>query len=141
MTGIPGKRALPVLPHPDHLRKQAKVRLVAMKARASGARLAEAQAVLAREYGFASWAALLAEVARRGESPRGQYARIRRAPVAPLVPGFLLGLPPDDEGGLNQAFVRSGVIAQTGFLLAILAGVGLVLWTMHLLGMPFRGAR
>src|SRR5256885_1419821 len=86
MTGDSGKRQLPPLPHSHHLRKQAKARLAAMKAKMPSARLADAQLILAREYGFSNWAALQAEVARRGAGPLGQRANVRRAHVAPLYP-------------------------------------------------------
>ena len=86
MTGSNGKRQLPSIPHPDHLRKQAKARLAAMRAKAPATRLAEAQGLIAREYGFASWAALQAEVASRVQSPNGQWRKVRRAHVAPLYP-------------------------------------------------------
>src|SRR5579864_1644611 len=43
---------LPLLPHPGHLRKQAKARLAAMRRAAPSTRLAEAQGLIAREYGF-----------------------------------------------------------------------------------------
>src|SRR6185369_2789587 len=62
MTGNSGKRVLPPLPNSHHLRKQAKARLATMKAKVPGARLADAQLILAREYGFSNWAALQAEV-------------------------------------------------------------------------------
>ena len=49
MTGDNGKRQLPSIPHPDHLRKQAKARLAAMRTKMPTARLADAQGVIARE--------------------------------------------------------------------------------------------
>jgi hypothetical protein len=59
-TSNTGKRPLPPLPHPDHLRKEAKARLAELKTRVPSARLADVQFTLAREYGFANWAALQA---------------------------------------------------------------------------------
>lgn len=130
MTGNSGKRQLPSIPHPDHLRKQAKARLAAMRAKMPTARLAEAQGLIAREYGFASWAALQAEVEQRVQSPRGQWRKVQRAHVAPLYPerfrqdGLL-----DDEANIqaNQRFFLVGAAAQIGFLLAALVGLAL-LW-------------
>lgn len=58
MTSIAGKRTLPLTPHHDHLRKEAKARLAELKMRVPSARLADVQFTLAREYGFANWAAL-----------------------------------------------------------------------------------
>jgi hypothetical protein len=131
MTGN-GKRQLPSIPHPDHLRKQAKARLAAMRAKMPTARLAEAQGVIAREYGFASWAALQAEVTSRVQSPRGQWRKVQRAHLAPLYPerfrqdGLL-----DDEANIqtNVRFFMAGAAAQIGFLVAALAGLALLFIT------------
>ena len=46
---------LPYRPSLDHLRKQARERLRQLRQQNPGARLAEAQHAIAREYGFASW--------------------------------------------------------------------------------------
>ena len=53
---------LPPRPNLDHLKKQAKDRLVALQAASPGAQLADAQHALARDYGFASWPKLKAHV-------------------------------------------------------------------------------
>ena len=138
MTGNNGKRQLPGVPHPDHLRKQAKARLAAMRTKMPTARLADAQGVIAREYGFANWAALQAEVASRAQSPRGQWRKVQRAHVAPLYPerfrqdGLL-----DDEANIqtNLRFFMAGAAAQIGFLFAALVGLALLFVTpaqMHL---------
>ena len=132
MTDDKDKRQLPAIPHPDHLRKQAKARLAAMRAKIPTARLAEAQGVIAREYGFASWAALQAEVASRVQSPNGQWRKVRRAHVAPLYPerfrqdGLL-----DDEANIqtNLRFFLAGAVAQIGFLFAALVGLALLFIT------------
>jgi hypothetical protein len=55
---------LPGQPSAEHLRKQAK-RL----AKAGGLRLTAAQHQLARDHGFANWAALMREVAARTRAP------------------------------------------------------------------------
>ena len=65
MTVNTGKRMLPLTPHPDHLRKEAKSRLASLKGRMPSVRLTDVQLILAREYGFANWGMLQAEVARR----------------------------------------------------------------------------
>ena len=131
------KRELPPIPHPEHLRKQAKARLSAMRAKAPATRLAEAQTVIAREYGFASWAALQAEVAKRAGSPMGQWRMVRRAHLAPHDPSGLFA--PDDQPEAQLAFVAAGGAAQIGTLLAILVGVGLIVWAFHSRGqlLPF----
>lgn len=46
---------LPVLPHLDHLKKQAKDVVRVARLRTAGFRLAEAQQAVARGYGFANW--------------------------------------------------------------------------------------
>jgi hypothetical protein len=55
-------KALPPNPHIDWLRKTAKERLAALRARSPAAKLHEAQHEVANEYGFASWRALKARV-------------------------------------------------------------------------------
>jgi ankyrin repeat protein len=57
-------RDLPARPNLEHLKKQAKEMLRAMEARPSEAEptLADAQHVIAREYGFANWSALKTHV-------------------------------------------------------------------------------
>lgn len=133
-----GRRELPAIPHPDHLRKQAKARLSAMRAKLPTARLADAQLTIAHEYGFASWAALQAEVAVRVQSPRGQWRKVRQAHVAPLYPerfrqdGLL-----EDEADIQttQRFFLAGAAAQIGFLFAALVGLAMLFLTpaqMHL---------
>jgi hypothetical protein len=136
MTG--SKRELPSVPHPDHLRKQAKARLAAMRSKAPATRLAEAQSVIAREYGFASWAALQAEVAKRVESPMGQRRHVTRAHVAVLYPErFRQDALLEDEADIQttQRFFLTGAAAQIGFLFAALVGMALLLMApgrMHL---------
>jgi hypothetical protein len=55
-------RDLPARPNLDHLRKQAKEHLPELQRQNPGSKLADAQYLIAREYGFASWAALKAHV-------------------------------------------------------------------------------
>ena len=52
----------------EYLKKLAKERLRALRERDPGAKLATAQLAVAREHGFASWRALVAEVGRRRAS-------------------------------------------------------------------------
>lgn len=121
MSNPTTKRSLPDLPHPEFLRKQAKTRLSELRMSTPSAKLAHVQLVMAREYGFASWAALLAEVARRQESPRGQWRRIRRNPLA--LPH---GMNASADCDVEAHFLHAGVAAQIGFFLAALIGVALV---------------
>ena len=53
----------------EYLKKVAKERLPELRKTKPGARLADAQLAVAREYGFSSWRALKAEVERREMSP------------------------------------------------------------------------
>src|SRR3954468_22438532 len=79
------KRTLPLLPNADHLRQQAKARLAQLRQTAPATKLTEAQALLAREYGFADWPKLQAEIAHRAaEGPRSQEASLRRSNLSPL---------------------------------------------------------
>ena len=129
------KRALPPIPHPDHLRKQAKARLVVMRTTLPTAKLGDAQAVIAREYGFANWMTLRAEVDRRVRSPMGQWSKVRRAHVAAFRPIWWHGSDGDgDQQEFTAAFIRAVVTAQIGFVLALVAGIALILWAMHATG-------
>jgi hypothetical protein len=126
MTNNPAKRALPLNPHPDHLRKEAKARLAELKTRIPSARLADVQFTLAREYGFASWPLLMAEVARRGSAPR---YRFRRLYIAGMAPSFLWDAEADEEA--QMGFFRAGVAVQIGFIFTALAGVSMLFVTQH----------
>lgn len=55
-------KALPPQPHIDWLKKTAKERLAALRARDPAAKLHQAQLAVARDYGFPSWRALKARV-------------------------------------------------------------------------------
>jgi hypothetical protein len=59
-------RTLPARANLDHLRKQAKDLLSELQRRTPGAKLADAQHVIARDYGFASWPKLKAHVESLG---------------------------------------------------------------------------
>jgi hypothetical protein len=114
MTGT--LRQLPPVPNPDNLRKQAKTRLVALRAHASSTRLAEAQHLIAREYGFANWSALQAEVARRQESPLARYVQIRRR-----------SRPPPHQRDLEETPLASNSMlgaAATASIFFVMAGIG-----------------
>jgi hypothetical protein len=82
------KSALPARPSLEHLRKKAKQRLVKLRASGASARLADAQLLVAREYGFPSWRALKAAVERGNQPipdsrPSLNYYRVA-SPVAVL---------------------------------------------------------
>src|SRR5262245_11577027 len=59
----------------EYLKKLAKERLVALKTSDPSAKLADAQLAVAREYGFASWRALKAELDRRREPNVAEFLR------------------------------------------------------------------
>jgi hypothetical protein len=61
-------RQLPIHPNLEHLRKQAKDLLDVARPQHPGWQLADAQFALARDYGYASWPALKADVDRRAAS-------------------------------------------------------------------------
>jgi hypothetical protein len=122
MTNNAVKRALPLSPHPDHLRKEAKTRLAGLKDRIPTIRLTDVQLILAREYGFANWGQLRAEVARRS----GQGRRLRGAVAAALT---LRRIPADADTEGEPAFFRAGLIAQVGFIIVALTGVAMVIAT------------
>src|ERR1700682_1904285 len=121
---------LPVRPSAEHLRKQAK-RL----ARDRSLRLAEAQRLLANEYGFRNWAELMRHVAvARGEeagpSPRladGRetplHAAARRGPLAlveTLIAGGALEWQTDAAGRTPLDVARRGRARQRSEIVALL---------------------
>ena len=62
-TAAPGaQRPLPPRPSLEHLRNEARQRHRLMQQTSPAAKLSEAQFIVAREYGFASWRALKAEI-------------------------------------------------------------------------------
>jgi uncharacterized protein DUF3471 len=71
----PFRRYLPAAPSLDQLNKQAKERLRELRATKPGAKLAEAQCAVAREYGFASWPALKVAVHPKLDRFTGHYRR------------------------------------------------------------------
>src|SRR4029453_7475086 len=89
-TGGTMFRDLPESPNLDHLRKQAKALLRALKQSHPEAKLTEAQHAVARSYGFASWAKLRAHI---DSIPNPAFGGGTVAgPGAPVVP----------EGGFGQ---------------------------------------
>ena len=72
----------------DYLKKLAKERLALLRAGKPAAQLADAQLAIAREYGFASWRALKAELDRRRE---------------PKVAAFMQASRDREPGGLARA--------------------------------------
>src|SRR4051812_36471663 len=67
--GSVSARALPARPNLEHLKNEAKQRLDDLRRARPAAKLAEAQFQLARDYGFASWRELKAQVERQAGAP------------------------------------------------------------------------
>ena len=95
---------LPVRPNLEHLRNEAKQRLKTMRAQDAAVRLADAQRLVARDYGFASWRQLKAAVDREERERVFEAARagdleiVRRA----LADGFHPGTTDDTGRTLHQ---------------------------------------
>jgi uncharacterized glyoxalase superfamily protein PhnB len=94
----------------DHLKKLAKERLTALRARNPSARLADAQLAIAREYGFASWRAMKAELDRREAPHVAAFMRACRAGDVTVLRALLQA-----EPALARARVANG---STGLHLA-----------------------
>ena len=155
------KRQLPILPHPDHLRKQAKTRLNQARAAKPEYRLTDAQRDLAHEYGFISWVALQAEVTRRGTTPVAKRVRTRRYGATQLVPGRpgdalqpLPELTPSNKAGRSTfvnpldndeyrpiAFLHTGLLSQVCFAVTSLIGVGIICFVLHKASAPIQPGR
>lgn len=127
MTNDKPKRTLPLAPHPDHLRKEAKARLASLKGRTPSIKLTDVQLILAREYGFPNWGMLQADVARRS----GQGRRLRRAVTAVLA-FRRRRADSDPEHDSTIGFFQTGLIAQVGFIVIALTGVAMVVFAGHL---------
>src|ERR1043166_2083485 len=61
--------SLPAKPNLEHLRKEAKQRLVVLRGTSTNAQLTDAQLLVARSYGFSSWRAMKDEVERLAPPP------------------------------------------------------------------------
>lgn len=127
-----GQRQLPPVPNPENLRKQAKTRLSALRARLPSARLAEAQHLVAREYGFPNWAAMLAEVMRRHESPAARYRQIRKQSVA--APSVMV----EEEAFPVQRLFLTGAGVSAAFVVVACIALAPVVVAIRL-GLPFHG--
>jgi ankyrin repeat protein len=97
-------RTLPARPSLEHLKNEAKQRLKTLRQRDPQAKLAAAQLAVARDYGFASWRQLKAQVDKTGSAQKnrkrvfdaaraGDVETVRRAFEAGFDPGAT-----DDDG-------------------------------------------
>lgn len=137
MTEPSPKRSLPLIPHHDHLRKQAKARLAAMRIRNPTARLAHAQSLIAREYGFANWNGLLGEVNRRVKGPNQVQAPIRRALTA--CGDRLRAEDEEDHADAALRLFSTWSAAQAATVFVALVGMG-ILFLPLLPGTVFHGS-
>src|SRR2546422_3307166 len=86
-------RQLPARANLEHLRNEAKQRLREMRSEDAAAKLADAQLLIAREYGFASWRQLKAAVDNSvrervfAAARNGDLDTVRRALESGLHPG------------------------------------------------------
>jgi TonB family protein len=79
-------RPLPRPANLEHLRKEAKQRLKAIRLDDSGATLAAAQLAIAREYGFTSWRHLVVHVKAQRDKEAQLRAQLRAANASAQVP-------------------------------------------------------
>ena len=80
-------RQLPSRPNLEHLKKQAKRKLVELRKRDAGASLSDAQLSIAREYDFKSWRALKKHVDEQMEGHDEAAAPLRTGVVAAVQEG------------------------------------------------------
>jgi len=114
------RRELPPLPNLDKLKKDAKARLAEMRQRASSAKLADAQHLLAREHGFANWAELKLEVEKRARSASADSIRESRARGALHRAETRMGIKEDMEPESTASFFRTGITMIVMFVLVAL---------------------
>lgn len=74
-SGTIAARQLPAKPSLEHLKNEAKQRLDRLRAASPNAKLAQAQHQVAREYGFAHWRELKADIERSAGRPVSAAAR------------------------------------------------------------------
>ena len=109
--GASAVRTFPAHPNLEHLKNEAKQRLEAIRLKAPRARLTEVQFQLAREYGYASWRELKADLDQR-------------VPVANAIGNWIGFLSPDlrialhvrNDGGVLAATMDSPDYGSFGFV-------------------------
>jgi hypothetical protein len=94
-------RDLPPVPNLDHLRNQAKALLNELRPIAPSAKLADAQRVIARQYGFRSWPKLKAHVESVGADPNPDPGPSARAALRKRMQSIL-----DERMRAGGVFVR-----------------------------------
>ena len=91
-------KTLPESPSLDHLRQQAKDVLPQLRVVRPGATLADAQALVAEQYGFRTWPDLKAEVDRR----RKASVHADESVASSVAAAFDLGVPTGAMTGLGR---------------------------------------
>jgi ankyrin repeat protein len=113
--------SLPDRPSLDYLKKLAKERLRDLRRTDPNARLADAQLVVARDYGFSSWRALKAEVERRTSPSVEQFFRACAAGDVVAIRDLLAGEPAlvrqRNAGGMTALHLASDRPDVLGVLL------------------------
>lgn len=129
------KCQLPQHPHIEHLRKEAKQRFAQLKARASGARLADAQYWLARDYGFVNWRALKEEVLRR-------MGVVRMAPLPSHAPARFRrdASSVDEDLETDGYFQRGAAVTGIGLVAALLIAAMALLFAGRAFGQTVHAA-
>ena len=95
-------RTLPLHPNLDHLKKQAKALLPALRRRNPAAKLADAQRAIAASYGFGDWTGLKAHV----ENAVAARSTAPPQPVSPLVGVWAVNLE-QTPSFADEAFARA----------------------------------
>jgi ankyrin repeat protein len=102
-TPVRAIRTLPAQPNLERLKNEAKQRLKALRAADPATKLAAAQLTIAREYGFASWRGLKAQVdkASSARSAGNIFAAAQAGDIATVRAAFAAGFDPraTDAGG------------------------------------------
>jgi hypothetical protein len=111
---------LPPRPNLEHLKKQAKDRLGELQRQTPSAQLADAQHVLAREYGFASWPKLKAHVESTAAAPPP-------APVHPLAGAWVIDVrrsQPHPDNPVRQATIAIAVDGDVVTIADVVLDIG-----------------
>jgi hypothetical protein len=118
MTDTSEILSLPAKPSLEHLRKEAKQRLVVLRGASANAQLTDAQLLVARRYGFSSWRALKLEV-----ESRAAYLTDTRPRPLPLSVVFR---PQASANARRFSALQNPTELELSFFPAIAVGAGFV---------------
>ena len=118
-------QTLPERPHLDRLRNEAKRRHAILKLASASARLSDAQALVARAYGFTDWTALKAEVERRRAAwcaPPPLWSLFRPGAILPRPSGLLALASPErmETPFITAQIVMLILIQASGLLVSMI---------------------